>query len=150
CWGRGAEGQIGNGSYSFELDTPQLVAGDGRPWTHIAAGGYHTCAIRGGELWCWGGGGDARGDPDLPFRVVTPVHIGTDTDWARVVAGDNHSCGLKLDGSLWCWGHGPATGLDGRSGTPARVGSSTAWTDLSADRWNTCGIDGGVLRCWGY
>lgn len=64
CFGRGREGQLGNGRLASS-HRPELVRGVDRA-THIAAGGGHTCAILRprGEVTCWGL--DPKGRPELP------------------------------------------------------------------------------------
>ena len=39
-----------------------------------------------------------------PPPTPTPIQIGTQTTWAIVAAGANHSLAIKNDGSLWSWG----------------------------------------------
>ena len=45
CWGNNYEGELGNGD-NINRGTPTAVATLGSNVTAIAAGGYHTCAIR--------------------------------------------------------------------------------------------------------
>jgi alpha-tubulin suppressor-like RCC1 family protein len=53
CWGRGWEGQLGNGDYSSR-SIPTLVSG-GSTFTDLAGGSQYTCAVAtGGSLYCWG------------------------------------------------------------------------------------------------
>ena len=58
CWGRNANGGLGNGSASFAdpTATPSWVdLGIGRTAVAVSAGGFHTCAIvDNGSLYCWG------------------------------------------------------------------------------------------------
>ena len=53
CWGRGNEGQLGNGALA-SAHAPERVRGVAGA-VHIAAGGGHSCAIvAGGSVVCWG------------------------------------------------------------------------------------------------
>ena len=36
--------------------------------------------------------------------VLSPIQIGTDSDWVSVAAGDFHSMATKADGTVWIWG----------------------------------------------
>lgn len=38
-------------------------------------------------------------------RADRPGQVGIATNWARVGAGAEHSCGIKTDGTLSCWGN---------------------------------------------
>ena len=40
---------------------------------------------------------------DRTKRLV-PTRVGTDTDWARISPGAEHTCAVRTDRSLWCWG----------------------------------------------
>ena len=58
CWGRGDNGQLGNGGTS-EKSTPTLISslGTGRTAVALSSGGTHTCAILdNGAVSCWGEG----------------------------------------------------------------------------------------------
>ena len=56
CWGRGSNGQLGNGETSSKY-TPTLTSslGIGRTAVAISSGAAHTCAILdNGDVACWG------------------------------------------------------------------------------------------------
>ena len=60
CWGRGSNGQLGNGATS-DKSTPTLTSslGTGRTAVALSSGFYHTCAILdNGAVSCWGEGSD--------------------------------------------------------------------------------------------
>ncbi len=128
CWGADDSGQA-------SAPTGEFI--------QVAAGREHTCAIRpGGNVDCWGRNThgqatdqtpdpDPEPDPDseLPFRFT------------QLSAGNEHTCGLKANGSIDCWGN-PA---DGRTS-----GQSGAYTQVSAGRAHTCGLrPDGSIDCWG-
>ncbi|TVR00067.1 MAG: hypothetical protein EA398_11690 [Deltaproteobacteria bacterium] len=126
CWGEGHGGSRGDGSETFERETPsQVIAAEedgGAPWTDwtgdIAIGDNHTCARRSdGSLWCWGRGTDGQRGVGLEFsgfRRTSPERVAANSrsgdapwsDWDGVVAGNLHTCGLRDGGTLWCWGAG--------------------------------------------
>jgi hypothetical protein len=62
CWGYNIYGQLGDGTTTTQRITPTLVA-DGAMGnsgvTAVAAGDSHTCALKGGQVYCWGGTGRA-------------------------------------------------------------------------------------------
>jgi alpha-tubulin suppressor-like RCC1 family protein len=75
CWGRGVEGQAGNGG-SGTYTAPQAVSG-GLTWTTLDLGSRHTCGIASsGNAYCWGNneyGKLGTGDT-LPVSVPVLVH----------------------------------------------------------------------------
>src|SRR6185503_9933389 len=85
----------------------------------VAAGHDHTCALAGGDLYCWGDNGQGqvvKGTPSAP--IATPQSItgwgATDQeqtgggvpvkDATAVAAGGAFACALAADGALFCWG----------------------------------------------
>ena len=120
----------------------------------LAAGPYHTCAIRSGSLFCWGSNADGElgvGDQvDRP--VATPV---SGNDWTEVVVGETHTCARRTAGSVWCWGDGKLgqLGVDqvGPLLEPTFVSLPAPVRQLASKYAHTCAIDDtGALYCWGY
>jgi alpha-tubulin suppressor-like RCC1 family protein len=168
CWGRGADGRLGDG-FTTDRNTPTLVAGE---WVKVAAGGSHTCAIRAdGALRCWGKnefgqlGNSLSGSSEVS---LSPDVVNSTIRWIDITAGNHFSCGVKEDGTLWCWGQNIAgqvgQGTSGGQDTynvPTQVGTETQWRTVSAGR---AGIDydgttggdhvcaykqDGSVWCWG-
>lgn len=78
--------------------------GEGFRASSVAAGQSHTCAVSGGALYCWGDNSrGALGTGDNENRA-SPTRVGTQSDWVEVAAGDQATCGRRIDGSVWCWG----------------------------------------------
>lgn len=112
CWGT----IVGDGSQNASA-TPHQVGTD-TDWASVGVGS-EVCAIKTtGTMWCFanefstplGNGKDMTDFVTLQIPVtLTPVQIGTDTDWGSVSpGGGGMSCALKKDGTLWCWGDGAA------------------------------------------
>jgi len=145
-----AWGQVGSwfgdgrsGSRYIPPQTTPLQIGTDTDWVSISSDG-HTVAIKAdGSLWAWGnnevgqigngagGGGWASGD-----AVLTPVQIGTGTDWAVASAGRINTFAIKSDGSLWAWGSNPrgwlgVDSLDETILTPMQVGTDTDWINVA-------------------
>ncbi|MCL2680805.1 MAG: Ig-like domain-containing protein, partial [Coriobacteriia bacterium] len=164
AWGENSNGQlgitgmpIGSGSYQH---TPTQV-GTATNWAQVATGAWHSVGIQtDGTLWAWGlNGAGQTGITGLPAftgsNQLTPAQVGTDTDWAVVSAGNEHSIALKTDGTLWAWGGGTATGLGisfaERQETPAQVGTATNWAAISAGGTHSMAIrSDGTLWIWGW
>lgn len=68
----------------------------------------------------------------------------TNDFWRMVTAGDNHSCGLTLDGHIRCWG------LNDQGQAPEEVLPEEIFTQVSAGRSHSCGLlESGSIYCWG-
>lgn len=161
CWGRNGSGQLGDGS-SEPRTEPGAVQLTGTA-KYISVGIKHACAtMDSGKAFCWGDntfgqlGNDRTEDLDEPVEITTPVE---DQSWTKLVAGDEHSCGLKSDGTLYCWGSntsgqlglGSSFSSESKILTPTRVDASgSMYTDVSAGTYHSCAIDAeGGLECWG-
>jgi len=83
--------------------------------------------------------------PDFPAVADPPVLDG------HLAAGDKHVCAIDATTALACWGnnHEGELGvtMPDRTGTPLTLGGN--WTFVSAGAQHTCGIQGGVVMCWG-
>ena len=77
-------------------------------------------------------------------------------DPVDIVAGDTHTCALRVDGSVWCWGLnnfgqvGAATGISIQQ-TPAKVVSlPKPALQISARGSSSCALlDDHTVWCWG-
>lgn len=119
CWGWDGEGQVSGAPTSG-------------PFSQVAAGGFHSCAISDpvGDIQCWGW--DDAGQ-------VSSAPSGS--DYAAIAVGMYHSCALDRLGAVTCWGSSSKT-----SGAPTSAG----FTDIWAGTMGTCAIDiDGTLTCWG-
>jgi alpha-tubulin suppressor-like RCC1 family protein len=73
--------------------------------------------------------------------------------WTSVVAGPQHTCAIRHDGSLWCWGSDDwgELGIGGVSeaARPIQVGAAR-WRAVTSAGTHTCGLQAdGSLWCWG-
>jgi alpha-tubulin suppressor-like RCC1 family protein len=157
CWGSHRGGQLGLGPIST---TPVLVPTRVPGLTGVvslAAGPYHTCAVRGdGVVLCWGGGGDRFSPLAAGHAMVvstpTPVPRLSGT-FVAVVAGVGHSCARRAGGAVFCWGLN-VTGQLG-AGTTSGVGPSMVQgltaAEVSSGHFHSCArLADGSVRCWGY
>ncbi len=159
CWGKGDRGQLGLGGIG-NADTPLEVSGGATDWKSVSAGSGWTCAIKtDGTLWCWGrddygvlGNGPTTGDQ------LTPVQIGTLTDWKSVSAGlGETTCGRRANKRIYCWGRDDVGQVGNGPGTSTPVQSPVAvaggfsdWSSVSTGGYHTCGRrSNGRVYCWG-
>ena len=123
----------------------------------IATGGAYTINLKNdGSLWAWGFNDYGQLGGGTVVDRLSPVQIGTDTNWAKIAAaqGGYHTLALKSDGTLWAWGRndegelGDGTYVDRRS--PVQIGSDTDWAKISAGAYHTMALkNDGTLWAWG-
>ncbi|MDD2913397.1 MAG: hypothetical protein PHS29_02030, partial [Candidatus Pacebacteria bacterium] len=80
--------------------------------TKIAAGRYHSLALKSdGTVYAWGGGdygqlGDGSNNSRLtPIQVKGVGGVGYLTDVIEIAGGTSHSLALKSDGTVFAWGN---------------------------------------------
>jgi alpha-tubulin suppressor-like RCC1 family protein len=178
CWGSGGVGQLGYGNEeNIGDDETPASAGDvdvGGVVAHVAAGGYHTCALlENGAVRCWGSAHHGQlgyGNTEAIGNDETPASAG-DVDVGgtvvQIAAGLWHTCALLEGGRVRCWGGGvPSedpfnfgqlgygnTVAIGDNETPASAGDvdvgGTAM-QITAGWYHTCALlDTGDVACWG-
>ena len=185
CWGNNVQGELGDGTTAGS-SLPVKVASSGgflnQSVTDVVTGqgnfGHHTCAIEGGEVFCWGRFGFT--DTDLnsltPKKILNGSASGfTNSGVKKVAAGGNIACAIASDDKLYCWGGNtlpgsPSTGNLGVSAVPAveqcpqNTGyacrpvlvdtgggfPNTSVTDVNLGQQSGCAIDGGEVFCWGW
>ncbi|MBL8949701.1 MAG: putative Ig domain-containing protein [Myxococcaceae bacterium] len=153
CWGMNFNGQLGrdpNAPASMEPFPPVVGLTEGV--TAIATGAAHTCAIRRGDLYCWGGNlaGQVGNNSTLDTFTPTLVLAGGVT---QLALGDQHTCAVR-EGELYCWGNNIAGQLGDNStthrSTPSVVtGLVSGVSSVAAGSGHTCAIRNGAALCWG-
>jgi alpha-tubulin suppressor-like RCC1 family protein/formylglycine-generating enzyme required for sulfatase activity len=110
-WGYNIYGALGNGTkgYGTNRNSPGPVTGLSSGVTAVAAGGYHSLAVKNGFVYAWGFNGEGvLGDGTLTEHD-TPILV--DASHVRnivaVAASTYNSYALSSDGSLWVWGSNP-------------------------------------------
>jgi alpha-tubulin suppressor-like RCC1 family protein len=162
CWGRGADGRLGDDSSTGSLspkpvDLLQDVA-------DLAAGADHTCAIVGTDrtLYCWGSNAAGQlGTPEGGTSSPVPVAVqGLDsprmTGVQQVATGYQHTCAILVDGSLLCWGLTLSTGVIDQGAEFAQEITDTNHLTVSDAKRVAVGFrhaciitDKGSVECWG-
>ena len=123
CWGRGNNGQLGQGDTNdrgdeageMGDDLPVINLGTDKTAKQITVGWAHACAILNDDtLKCWGynafgqlgyGDIDNRGDEAGEMGDNLPtVDLGNGKTAKEVSAGFYHTCAILNDDTMKCWG----------------------------------------------
>ncbi len=127
--------------------------------TAIAGGGYHTCAVVGGAVKCWGD--DYYGQLGIASLLSknTPNAVPGLSAMTQVSAGQYTSCALGTSGTgtiTHCWGDN----YDGELGlndivyrdAAATIAGTAGATRIArgASSSHSCAVIGGAAKCWGY
>jgi len=158
CWGRSHVGQLGIEKTATRGDEPNEMgddlekvyldsnSGDSflRTATAIAAGNFHTCAIRdNSSIKCWGLNDSGQlgivyesqhdGDDGGPNNLLyldrgSEVDLGAGRTPRGIAAGDSHTCAMFDNASIKCWG-GNAFGQLGLGDTNNRGDNSSEMGD---------------------
>lgn len=154
-WGLNTNGQVGNNS-TTATSSPVSVVGRTGDWVQISSGCSHSLGVRSnGSAWAWGAGASGRlGDGTTTACRLSPVSVvGGFTDWCQVSAGNQHSVGLRANGTLWAWGSGVLLGNNcttDRSSPVSVAGGFTDWCQVSAGYQHTVAVrTNGTLWAWG-
>ncbi len=157
CWGRGAEGQIGDGTTSNRASpTPVMGLTDA---IDVATGERHSCAVRtGGSVVCWGANAAGQLGDGTTLARSAPTPVAGITGATAVGAGVYVSCAVLGDGTVSCWG----TNVDGERGTGDRssidpaptlvpgVTNAVSVTGSPLAQGHMCAVlSDGTARCWG-
>lgn len=153
-WGQNNISNVGLGFYSLNITVPTQV-GTETNWKNIYAGFDITVAIKtDNTLWAWGSNLYGKiGIGGFTGNYLSPIQIGTDTDWKEVSTG-YHTLALKQNGTMWAWGNNSYGELGDNTTTnkdlPVQIGSDTDWLNIYATTYSSYGIkNDGTLWTWG-
>ncbi len=112
CWGKGGSGQIGNGTYTTNVNLPTLVTMPNgvTSFTSISTNSNFSCALaNNNNLYCWGNGGAGQigngieQDINVPTAITVPHDV---SSFNLLATNSNFSCAGADNGKLYCWGNG--------------------------------------------
>jgi alpha-tubulin suppressor-like RCC1 family protein len=127
----------------------------GAPFTQIAAGENHTCALAStGRAYCWGSNTYGQVGDNSYIDRDTPTRVATTLTFTQVTTGGHHTCALTAAGQAWCWGLNYAGELGDNSITrrtiPVAVQQgATAFVRIAAGEFSTCAQTSAGTWCWG-
>ncbi|MGE3633523.1 MAG: RCC1 domain-containing protein [Sandaracinaceae bacterium] len=153
CWGWGAEGQLGDGTFGASGTTTVTVVGSTGA-LDVAVGGRHDCArFASGAVECWGEGTSAQLADGSGMNQGTPVMARGITASDSLGLGDRHSCAV-VGGEVYCWGLNQDDQLgDGSSSNrsmPVRALTLSDAIEVVGGSRHTCARrTGNLVTCWG-
>jgi alpha-tubulin suppressor-like RCC1 family protein len=107
CWGRGDEGQIGNGGVA-DQNAPTQVGGIVGSVTAIASGSAHSCALTtANAIYCWGRNSSGQlGDntTNQSNQAVLVTTLPSNVTITSISAGGDTSAAITSQGQVLCWG----------------------------------------------
>ncbi len=170
CWGDAGRGQLGDGTTGVEADGHvQKLAVEVAGLTGVSAvttGGFHTCALAGTAMSCWGYNFHAQLGSYLASSLV-PVTVTALRGAAKVGVGTHHACALvdveAVPGTppyeTVCWGSNAqgqlGAGLDPagvpRTIIPVRAPAAPPAWSVSAGNGHVCVLPSPTAgaSCWG-
>ncbi|MEC8168045.1 MAG: putative Ig domain-containing protein, partial [Candidatus Thermoplasmatota archaeon] len=168
CWGDRADGLLGNGGSTTDLDSPPaspINLGTGRTAKAITGGEQHFCAILDDDsVKCWGNGANGKLGTGSTSGQNTPTStsgsFGSGRYAVAIDAGYQHTCVILDNGALTCWGddsngqlgNGATTGAKSSlQSATVNLGAGRTAISLSAGGKHTCAqLDNDELMCWGH
>jgi alpha-tubulin suppressor-like RCC1 family protein len=87
--------------------------------------------------------------------TLSPMQIGSGTNWVKIWAAMLHGAAVQSDGSLWVWGDNPANSTQLSRSTqnfiaPTRISADTNWVDAAFGNQVLLAIKSdGTLWAWG-
>lgn len=126
CWGGNANGQVGNGSTSAQLNAPAAVSTtgvlSGKTIKTVSTGTGFSCALASDDQpYCWGLGDNYRLGNGLTTSSNVPVAVNTSDGLSgqiaqKVESGADHTCVTTKSEQVYCWG-GNSSGQIGNNTT---------------------------------
>lgn len=157
AWGYNANGQLGfsPATYGYRVFSPVQV-GAATDWTKVFAGTSRSMGLRGtGTLYSWSNHnnyGQLGDGTNATAGKSSPIQIGVATNWTQIHAAENHSLGIRSDGTLWSWGSNNEGQLGLFNGSPVQIGSATDWAEITLGQDNVFAVGvktGGSIWSWG-
>ena len=157
-WGYNYYGELGTSPASSNKSSPVQTIAAGTNWKQVAAGSFHSAAIKtDGTLWLWGRNNYGHLGDNTIVPKSSPVQtISGGTNWKQVATGGSNSAAIKTDGTLWLWGRNSYGQLGDYSlinkSFPVQIiTGGTNWKQVAFGASHAAAIKtDGTLWLWGY
>jgi alpha-tubulin suppressor-like RCC1 family protein len=158
-WATGSNeyGGLGINSSIGQISNFQQI-GTATNWLKVSSANFHSVALKtDGSIWAWGENTTYQtGNNICCVNQLTPVQVGTATDWVYIETGNDASCSfaIKSNGTLWGWGLNLA-GLLGPSNVsnrkiPTQLNTDTDWASITVGGAHALALKtNGTLWSWG-
>jgi alpha-tubulin suppressor-like RCC1 family protein len=168
CWGDNIEGQLGNASsYHGSVNPVQLPVDGLGNVIALAAGRYHTCALKAdGTVACFGQNSENElGTGSTLMQSVAAVTVAGLNNVVAIAAGGGYfTCAIKSDTTVACWGYNGSGQLGNNQPTLSQTGTpQTVKTEAGATLSGVLALRTGVdhacaivadgsnsVYCWGH
>ena len=150
AWGAGTTAPPGGGAYGLNWGQSLVPTQQIGNCIDIAAGKYHTLALKiDGTVAAWGAGTTSAGPTPKYGQSIVPASLGICT---KLAAGGYHSLAIKADEKMGNWGAGLTnTQISPNYGQSIPVPTDITWIEISAGEFHTVGIqnNAALLPCAG-
>jgi alpha-tubulin suppressor-like RCC1 family protein len=163
CWGRNANGSLGDGTTTDRLVPVAVSRPLGVLFDSVSAGQDHACGLStAGAVYCWGANTFGQLGTGNTIPQTTPTLISASGfSFTSVSAAALFTCAVTTVNTVRCWGFndngqlGTAPGVPGAPNpTPLEV-QGGPFRAVSATQGHACGIltggggQDGTVVCWG-
>jgi alpha-tubulin suppressor-like RCC1 family protein len=155
CWGRGDEGQLGDGNGAGHASPTMVALGNGAGAADaIAAGAAHTCALAGDRVLCWGRNAEGQLGAPQAAPLLAPQPVSGLRPAQAIATGGHHTCAIVDDATVACWGANESGQLGNGDTTsanaPMPVVGLTQVDGIVAGGAHSCAHrTDGTVWCWG-
>jgi alpha-tubulin suppressor-like RCC1 family protein len=163
CWGRNANGSLGDGTTTDRLVPVAVSKPLGVLFDSVSAGQDHACGLStAGTVYCWGTNTFGQlGTGNTTPQTAPTLISASGLSFTSVSAAAQFSCAVTTVNTVRCWGFndngqlGTAPGTPGSANpTPLEV-TGGPFRAVSATQGHACGIltggggQDGTVVCWG-
>lgn len=117
----------------------------------LEAGESHFCALRGGEVWCWGVNDERQVSTSETVFFAEPQPVTLPRAATAIDVNINTSCAVLDDGRAFCWGQnrGQIPGAGGTVAVPTDVGLVDVASIAVGEEHGCAALTDETVRCWG-
>lgn len=164
CWGRNANGSLGDGTTNDRLVPVAVTLPLGVLFDSVSAGSDHACGLStAGNVYCWGTNTFGQLGTGNTTPQTTPTLISASgLSFTSVSAAAQFSCAVTTTNLVECWGLndkgqlGTAINVTTQTPNPAPLEvTGGPFRAVSATQGHACGIlsggssPDGTVVCWG-